>query len=152
MTYQRGQRSEHVARLHAARQERSLAALRAEVEYEERQYNGRGEPEVVIGKQLVPIIAKWREDWLKQRGVQEQRDGLVMGPMDWLKEMTGMHIRRISGIAQGEFQFIPVSQADLLLTVMGLGGLLSNGTVMVIPNPNWSPERWLAYMEEKGCI
>lgn len=138
-------------RLHAERGERRLAALRAEVEHEERRYNGAGEAQVMLGRQLAKIMQIWRVEWEAARDYHiESRK--VMGPLDWLKEMTGIHIRRIHGLMNAEFDFVGESQAELLLIVMNMEHLLKDGTVMFIPNPNWSTEKWIAYMEEQGCI
>lgn len=155
MTYKKTEKAKLRERQHEARMERPLARLREEVEQAEKQYNATGEPEVVFGKQLAEILTVWKEDWLKKRDWDEQHFGnpenRVMGPLDWLKEMTGINARRIYGLMQAEFPYVSLTQADLVLTVIGKSELLSNKTVHVVPNPNWSPEKWLAYMQERGC-
>lgn len=132
--------------------ERHLADLRAEVEESERRYGGSGEAEVIIGKQLSAVLTEWREAWELKYDFREQSDGRVMGPIDWLKEMTGVHARRCSGLLHGEYKYVNLSQADLFLTVIDKVNLLTDGTLRIIPNPAWSPERWMAYMEERGCL
>jgi len=153
VTYQRSQRGAHTAKLHAQRlapiSERRLAALRAEVEAEEKKYGGKGEAQVVFGSQLSDVLKKWEVEFVAKYP-PDALWGKVMGPRDWLKEMTGLHVRRIYGLLEGEYRFVSLSQADLLLTVIERSDLLYD-TIHVIPNPNWSPERWLAYMEERGC-
>lgn len=153
--YKRTEKAKLRERQHEARMERPLARLREEVEQAEKKYNAAGEPEVVFGKQLAEVLDTWRQDWLKKRTADEQRrgnpDNRVMGPLDWLKEMTGLHARRIYGLMQAENPYVSLSQAELILMVIDREYLLSNGTIRVVPNPNWSPEKWLAYMEERGC-
>lgn len=158
MAYKRTEKSAHIARRHQERLERPLKDLRAEVEEAEKRYNGSGEAEVVMAKQIAEILEEWAERWMRERNHEIERDGwsdqsmTVMGPWDWLKEMTGLHIRRIYGIRQGEFKYVSLTQAELLLQVIDREYLLSNGTVRVIPNPNWTPEKWLDYMKERGCL
>jgi len=154
MTYQRHPRGAHTAKLHAQRMAaslsgRRLAELRAEVEAEERKYGGQGEAQVVFGSQLSSVLQKWEAEFAAKYPADGQWRK-VMGPRDWLKEMSGLHIRRIYGLIEGEYKFVSLSQADLILTVIERSDLLYD-TIHVIPNPNWSPERWLAYMNERGC-
>jgi hypothetical protein len=40
--------------------------------------------------------------------------------------------------------------ADKILTAMSLADMLGN-EIHVIPNPNWSQERWQAWAAERGC-
>lgn len=136
----------------AERAERRVADLRDEAEEEMRQYNGMGQPRVVLGVQLGKVMREWREEWDRKRDPYEQETGRVMGPIDWLKEMTGIHSRRLYGLMNDEFVTVGETQAELILLVMERQHLLSNGTIHVIPNPNWSLEKWTAYMEDQGCI
>lgn len=132
--------------------ERPLARLREEVEAAEQSYNGKGEAQVVLGVQLAKVLQEWREAYdRRNKGYDPSRDK-IMGPMDWLKEMTGIHIRRIHGLVKGEYETVNLSQAELVLMTIDREYLLSNGTIQVIPNPNWSLEKWTAYMERMGCI
>lgn len=139
--------------LHRQRtEERKLARLREEVEAAEQSYNGRGEAQVVIGYQLAKVLQEWRDMFDKRNeGFDPGRDK-IMGPIDWLKEMTGLHVRRIHGLVKGEFPIVGLSQAELVLMAIDKEQLLDNGTIHVIPNPNWSLEKWTTYMEERGCI
>lgn len=139
-------------RLHRERLERPLARLREEVEETERSYNGKGEAQVVLGNQLAKVLQEWRTAFdRRNEGYDTYRD-VIMGPMDWLKEMTGLHIRRIHGLVKGEYEIVPLTQAELVLMAIDKDYLLSNGTIHVIPNPNWSLEKWTNYMKERGCI
>jgi hypothetical protein len=147
--YKKTEKAKLRERQHEARMARPLARLREEVEEAEKKYNAAGEPEVVFGKQLAEVLNTWREEWLKKRDYEKEQR--VMGPLDWLKEMTGLHARRIYGLMQAENPYVSLTQAELILMVIDREYLLSNGTIRVVPNPNWSPEKWLAYMEERGC-
>lgn len=139
-------------RLHKERLERPLARLREEVETAEQSYNGKGEAQVVIGYQLAKVLQEWREAFdRRNEGYDAGRDK-IMGSLDWLKEMTGIHVRRIHGLVKGEYPIVNLSQAELVLMAIDKDYLLSNGTIHVIPNPNWSLEKWTTYMERMGCI
>ena len=129
--------------------ERRLAALREEQEAEERRYNGKGEAQVVLGVQLSKVLKEWH-DGFKLHWDEDR--GRMHGPMDWLKEMTGLNVRRCHGLVNGEFPTVSLTQAELVLMAIGREYLLANGELHVIPNPNWSLEKWTTYMEERGCI
>jgi hypothetical protein len=145
--------SKRAAALHDQRLEKLSRRLQDGHEAElKRRYNGMGEAEVVLGEQLSNVIRQWVKEWLVDRPRVDQINGRVMGPMDYLKEQTGIHIRRVQGIANGEFKLVSVTQADSILTVIGKQYMLSNGEIRVIPNPNWSLDRWTDYMRERGCI
>lgn len=131
-------------------EERQLKHLREEVEEVEKRYEGRGEAEVVVGAQLSQILQQWKADWHKKYNVYYD-NGRAMGSMDWLKEMTGLNIRRLHGLLVGEYKVVSLSQADLVLTVIGKSDLITHGVIKVIPNPNWSFEHYCEYMQERGC-
>lgn len=141
-------------RLHKERMERPLARLREEVEAAEQSYNGRGEAQVVLGEQLAKVLQEWRKRFEAMNARQGAGEGhhLIMGPLDWLKEMTGIHIRRIHGLVNGEYETVNLTQTELVLMAIDREYLLTDGTLHVIPNPNWSLEKWATYMKERGCI
>lgn len=122
--------------------------------------NGSGEAEVVHGQQLSVVLKKWIVEWLSDRPLNEARAGqafskrenraaTAMGPIQFLAEKTEIHIRRVSAICNGEMDFVPWSQADKLLQACNLTHLTRNNEIQVISNPNWSMERWIAYMQER---
>lgn len=111
----------------------------------------RGEAEVVRAEPLGTILREWVIEWLAERPLETYGGESMMGPMQWLAEKTEIHIRRVSGIVNGEFPHVGLSQADALLTAIGQSYLLTIGEIPVIPNPNWSIEQWKAYMETRGC-
>jgi hypothetical protein len=45
---------------------------------------------------------------------------------------------------------VSYSIADKWLTGLGMPGQINYLTA--IPNPRWSQERWIKYMEERGCV
>jgi hypothetical protein len=122
-------------------------------------YGGQGEAEIVPGYELSPVLRKWVVEWLAERPLDYRPLGVTrgeqdlsntfMGPIDWLAEKTGIHTRRVSGIVNGEFETVPLSQADALLSAIGRNDLLGY-EINVWPNPNWSLEKWMAYMQEHG--
>lgn len=154
--------SEHTKKLHAERSEKSseLRQLEEESKDLERRRNGGGEAEVVLGSQLAEVLQEWQQLWFKERDPNLSRssewgmsyEDRVMGPNDWLTEKTGLNERRIAGFIKGEFKTVPLTQAELVLLAIDKYYLLDNGTIRIIPNPNWSLEKWMDYMKERGCI
>jgi hypothetical protein len=120
------------------------------------QYNGRGPAEVVPGFQLSTVLREWIVRYLDGRGISESKlvgDEVAMfGPIQYLSHWTGISVRRVSGICNGEFPNVPYQQAEILLMVIDRDYLLANGEIQVVPNPNWSLEKWMDYMRERGCV
>jgi hypothetical protein len=140
---------------------REIRDLEEESENNYRKFNAAGSPEVVLGQQLAEILQEWKVNYLKERNPEKEfpkgwKTGVVnsqvIGPVDYLKEHTGLDPRRIFGMIKGEYKIIALAQAELILMVIDREYLLSNGYLRVIPNPNWSLERWMNYMNERGCI
>src|SRR5215831_524508 len=102
--------------------------------------HGKGEAEVVPGYELSMVLRRW----------VVQRMALEQSTHEWLSERTGIHARRISGLINGEFTLVPLSQVDLILEAIERTDLLHTD-LHVIPNPNWDQERWVEYMENRGC-
>lgn len=121
--------------------------------------NGAGEAEVVPGEQLGEIVRGWVVKWIRLHDLDENGGDLLgrssrdrkMGPFQWLNDQTGISLRRLSGIANGEFRFVSLAQADLILTAIGDTEPLRNGEIAITANPNWNMERWQKYMEDRGC-
>jgi len=144
----------HEARLHQAK----LNAAAKPVT----NYNGAGEAEVVPGFQLAKVLQDWTIRYLDGRskngsnrignvsfGDDEDDEAQYMfGPVQYLAHYSGIHIRRVSGICNGEFPMVPLSQADKILQAIERPDLLGD-VVQVVPNPNWSPERWYTYMKDR---
>lgn len=139
------------AKLHKERMEKKRAPYR---------FHGKGDAEVVATVQISPIILRWLEEWRAERpnvysdsrnfSAKSKDRNPFYGALNWLAEQTGLDQRRISKIAKGEVDFISLETADRLLTAMGMPHKLTS-EIQVVPNPNWSPERWAEYMRERGC-
>lgn len=114
-----------------------------------RKPNVRSEAQVVLGQQLAAEIDAWRQAWLKTR--TPERGNVLMGPLDWLRAETGINARQIHNYANNKRKFVPFSDAEKILMAIDREYLLG-GTIHVIPNPAWSIDRWIEYMEERGCI
>lgn len=124
-----------------------------------RRYNNVGEAEVVPGFQLSAILKRWITAYLADRplGVYasgEQPYGAMpefMGPIQLLAERSGLNVRRVSGICNGEFDVVSLSQADSILAATGVGLTYYERTdeITIVPNPTWSLEKWLEW--KQGC-
>lgn len=47
-------------------------------------------------------------------------------------------------------KFITFNVVDAWLSKLGIYWL-DDGTLTAVPNPRWTKEKWLAYMESRGC-
>lgn len=119
-----------------------------------------GEAQVVFGEQLSEILLKWKAAYLKERNPDTETGpfaysvkgyGPIVGPTQYISMQTGIDRRRVSGMMNGEYKFVPLSQADAVLSAIDKDYLIG-GFLHVIPNPNWSMESWVNYMKERGCF
>lgn len=110
------------------------------------------EPQVVIVQQIAREIREFNRKWLSGRTQRESRNGEVMGPVQWLSQKTEINIRQIARITNEEVQTVGLSDAEKILIALDLEYLLSNGEIHIIPNPRWSLEKWVAYMQAQGCV
>lgn len=121
------------------------------------EFNSAGEAQVVYGKQLAKILARWRMTYLLERNPVKERvsgtsnQSIVIGPAEWLALETGINVRRIRGMINGEYRTVSLSDADKILQALGKEDLLRD-VLYIIPNPNWSLEKWAEYLEERGCF
>ena len=69
-----------------------------------------------------------------------------------IAEVTGLNPRRIYGIIRNEYKTVGLTTAEKLLMAIDKEDYIASGHVRVIPNPNWSFERWVNYMRERGCV
>ena len=58
--------------------------------------------------------------------------------------------RTVREIRKGNKSYVSLRVAEIILTNLNLDHYLSDGTVPVIPNPQWSSARWNAYMRACG--
>lgn len=124
-------------------------------------YWNRGEAEGVLGEQLSIVLRRFVVEWLADRPMKHMPMGqtptestqseVFMGPIQYLAEKTEINIRRVSAIVNGEIDFVGLSQADKLLIAANLDHKLDTDEIRVISNPKWSLERWVEYMEARGC-
>jgi len=112
------------------------------------QYHGQGEAEIVPAYQLKAILDPWIKKWNKQYPT-DRTD--FEGPHGYLSRESGVPVRQISRIVNLEITSVSLSDADAILQALERPDYLGN-EIQVVPNPNWSLERWMAYMEERGCI
>jgi hypothetical protein len=135
---------------------------------------GIGEPEGVFTVQLAPILLEFKEGWLRTRAqsevprnkgkstitvfgelidrslIDESMD--ILGPWQYLREKTGISERMILRITRVESTFTSLSVVDKLLQAMNLTHYMHNGRITVVPNPRWSLQKYVKYMEGRGCI
>lgn len=144
--------------------------------------SGMSEAEGVSTKQLSDEIKRWRKEFEANHPRNEGKSGLVgtshtwgkmksklemeldeeleevfygqsiqMGPLDWLAEKSGLDHRVIQRILRCETKFTTLTIADNLLNAIGSYHKLAY-EIHVIPNPQWTNEKYLAFMEARGCV
>jgi hypothetical protein len=140
--------SQRAAKLHEERMKRKPKE-------KQKGYHQQGEPEVVAAEPLGSILRAWVVEWLKDRprntrgfGRGEQE---FVGPINYLSEQTGINVRQVQTIVNGEMLNVPLTKADKLLIAID-HTLGMHPEILVYANPNWSPEKWLEYMAERGCV
>jgi len=135
----------HTTKLHKLRTENSSR----------QNYNGAGEAEVVPGFQIAEEIRKFQHNW--ELEYPEDGHSNFIGPFQYIEEETArlgarVPVRFISYLLHGDKLTVSLSRAEVILMAMGKEYLLQTGEIQVVPNPNWTFERWLNYMQERGCI
>ncbi|HEY1248766.1 MAG TPA: hypothetical protein VGE97_07260 [Nitrososphaera sp.] len=142
-------------------QQRALEERRREENLREqrwrRLYVSKGEPEVVPGSILAVVLKNWCKRYLRDRPVSTGKGvsgGIYnfTGPVQYLSHESGIHVRRVSGLCNGEFPFVSLTQAEQILMAIDREYMLKTGEIPVVPSPNWPLEKWIAYMSERGCI
>lgn len=120
-------------------------------------YNGAGEAQVVPGYQLAAELQAWCKAWLSERPLAHKAEGQhggaeFVGPVQWLAAETGLSVRQVSRICNGELVTVGHRQAELLLMATDREYLLGNGAIQVVPNQNWSLEKFINWKEQQGCV
>jgi hypothetical protein len=124
-----------------------------------KRYNRNTPAEVVMAAQVAPLIEEFMEEWKKERpwggkGDYGRHEETVYfyGPMEYIADQTGLSSRRISEYKSGRINAMPLEIAEAILMAIDKEYLLSRGDIQVVPNPNWSQERYIEYMRERGCV
>jgi hypothetical protein len=73
-----------------------------------------------------------------------------MAAADWLAQESGINVRKITGYLHGEYAFVGMTHADLLLKSMGLQHLLASGEIEVKKNPRWSWRQYNHWLRGSG--
>lgn len=72
------------------------------------------------------------------------------GAVNWLSQESGVNADKISKILKAnDTKHTSLRVADALLTAAGIHHALHH-SVVPIPNPQWTLERWARYMREHG--
>jgi hypothetical protein len=109
--------------------------------------NGLRDPMVVRTEELKRSVEIWAVGRNFAKTVQERVEQRhTIG--SYLEQETGIPGRRIRGIMNLETKVTTLSIADKIIAAIERPDLMPE----VIPNPRWSQERWVKYMEEHGCI
>jgi hypothetical protein len=116
---------------------------------------------VVYTADLSKYMIEWREKWLADRPLRRVSTGanaygklpLFVGPMQYLAQESGMSERSLNRVIACETKVTMYALAERIVLAMNMPGLISpGGPIPVVANPGWSEEKWLAYMEERGCV
>ncbi len=133
----------------------AIKKLAADVDTELDGFRRVGEAEIVEAEPLGSVLRKFCADWLKERPnfhVAYGSGSEFYSPVQWLADMAHTSPRRISGLCNGEYPRVALSQADEILSLIDKSFMLSNGEIPVVANPQWSLESYVAYMSERGCV
>lgn len=114
--------------------------------WERRDQNGMNDPMVVRTDDLKQAI----EMWAKGRNfaddvIEHFEQKMSIG--EYLANESGVPKRRIWGILNNESKTTSFYMADKIIACIERPDLMPQ----VIPNPRWSQERWIAYMQSHGC-
>jgi hypothetical protein len=130
-------------------------------------HNNGSDPLCVSVHDLAPLLDAWIERYEASKGYDPNRDrgtnnlrqgsqvGMVkpLGGVECLTIQSGVGARRIWGIRTGKQKMVTLEIADKLLTAMDLApNCYRDGTVPIVPNPQWTPERYQAWLEEQGRV
>ena len=134
--------------------------------------SGLRDAEGVMTADLQKELKRWRKEFEANHPRNEGRSGRVgntyaswgnykeirqfteptvqMGAVDWLHEKSGVPTRQISRILAGESKWTNLKMADALLTAIGSYHKLAY-EIRVVPNPQWTNEKYVEYLRERGC-
>jgi hypothetical protein len=123
---------------------------------------------VVRVDEIVPLVQRWIEihradhpisNFSESTGRDNSASSIMVG--EYVSSYSAEKvIAQEMGLSENGFdvghlgrqKYIGYNRADRILSAIGQTHALFDGRVHVIPNPNWSQERWLAWKEEQGCI
>jgi hypothetical protein len=121
-------------------------------------HNKQGDPDVIVGAEFAIVLRKWLDKWYEERPSKEAMGGSFgnerqfYSPYKYLHDHTGIHDRRLRGLASGEFKYVSLHKYAIpILDAIDHPEYLHNGTLEVIRSPYWSQEDWAEYMKERGC-
>jgi len=73
------------------------------------------------------------------------------GATTWIAEQAGLSQRRIWGIMNNQTKHTSLDIADKIIQALEMTYVYHNGEVPVVPNPQWNQERWVRWMNRRGC-
>jgi hypothetical protein len=121
--------------------------------------NGASDGLVVRSADLAAVVKPWIEAWYVDHDYiwtgerwswwMGPGDHVTpMGPYDWLSQETGFSARSLYRVLNGETKHTAFRIADTVLTVIGREDAI-DAELAVIPNPQWSQEKWMAWYAER---
>jgi hypothetical protein len=118
--------------------------------------SGMSEAEVVSAELLGKVLLEWEERWYRERDHRESTKPYderlpITGPRKYLENEAGVNGRAIYEIVRGRRKYVTLTVAEKLLMAIDREYMLVNGDIPVVPNPQWSAERYNTYMRERGC-
>ena len=112
-------------------------------------YHNQGSPNVVPGYQISKVLREWIVKYLAERPLNQQTE--FMGPVNYIAEHAGVSTRQVSRVANGELEVVAEKMAEKLLMAVGLEHMMMTDEIQVVPSPYWSTEKWVEYMQSRGC-
>jgi hypothetical protein len=118
--------------------------------------SGLSAAEMVPADKLAVVLREWIQRYTGERDPRIQRPSpgtrgeLTMSAQQYIVCWSGIQLRVLTGILNGEKTNVTFETAEKLLMVIGREYMLATGEVPVVPNPQWSQETFRQYMEERG--
>jgi hypothetical protein len=109
----------------------------------------QSDPQVVPTEELETVLRRASDEWERQH-IDELNPRSQYSFTSVVGELAGIDPRIVRKILLRETKYTNLHMADKILTAMSLADMLGN-EIHVIPNPNWSQERWQAWAAERGC-
>jgi hypothetical protein len=109
----------------------------------------QSDPEVVSTEELAQVLRRASDEW-EAYHIDTFDHRVQYGFTSVVGELAGLDPRIVRRILLRDTKFTSLHIADKILNVLELTYLIGT-EIHVVPNPQWSQERWNAWMALRGC-